>query len=278
LIKPHGIDARFLYEQLQAGSFRRQIGKLSGGSTFARVNLGDIRSLSILVPPLPEQTKIAEILSTWDAAIETTEKLLANAEKHKRALMQQLLTGKRRLKRFSESWDVKSLADVCRIRKGEQRNRTGLESSGAYPVINGGIEPSGYTDEWNREGDTITISEGGNSCGFVGYVSQRFWSGGHCYALEDLKVSRSFLYFWLKHQERSIMRLRVGSGLPNIQKSDLGEFGVSVPPPEEQAEIANALQAVQDLTALIAVRLKNLRTEKRALMQQLLTGKRRVKV
>jgi len=74
--------------------------------------------------------------------------------------------------------------------------------------------------------NTITISEGGNSCGFVNYCKQKFWCGGHCYALKitSHNLDKLFLYQLLKFLEKSIMNLRIGSGLPNIQKKDLKEF------------------------------------------------------
>ena len=70
---------------------------------------------------------------------------------------------------------------MAEIIKGQQINGSELSDSGKYYVMNGGIAPSGYYDSYNSEADTISISEGGNSCGYVQYNSSEFWSGGHCY-------------------------------------------------------------------------------------------------
>lgn len=274
-----GIDRHFLSYQLQSPSVRSAIYAASKGSTFTEISLADLRTLSITLPPLPEQRKIAEILSTWDRAIETTEALLAAAKAQKRALMQTLLTGKRRFPEFEgQPLKTAALGSLARITKGEQKSRATLDSSGEYPVINGGVSPSGYCDEWNAEAYTISISEGGNSCGYVKLMRERFWSGGHCYTLSGLKVERDFLFHALKFNEPAIMRLRVGSGLPNIQKKSLQAFSILVPVAEEQRAIARCLNTAREEEDLLQASLDKLRTEKSALMQQLLTGKRRVRV
>ncbi len=89
--------------------------------------------------------------------------------------------------------------------------------------MNGGILPSGYHSEYNSDAETISISEGGNSCGYIQYNYYKFWSGGHCYTLNKInkKIKSKYLYYYLKANENKIMALRVGSGLPNIQKSAL---------------------------------------------------------
>ena len=73
--------------------------------------------------------------------------------------------------------DVVTLADICDIVKGKQVNGEFLTDSGNYYVMNGGIEPSGYYDDYNTEANTISISEGGNSCGYVQFNTTPFWSG-----------------------------------------------------------------------------------------------------
>ena len=233
---------------------------------------------SILLPPLDQQRRIAEVLSNWDSAIEVVEAMIANTRTQKKALMQSLLTGRQRLPGFSEEWAIERLASLCAISKGEQLGRLAMIDYGTVPVINGGISASGYTDRANTPGGCITISEGGNSCGFVSLIDQSFWCGGHCYALKDPRVDRSFLYASLKHREAEIMTLRVGSGLPNIQKKALSGFELLVPPREEQEAIGKCADVQSAAIQGLENQLAALRQEKAALMQQLLTGKRRVKV
>ena len=285
-IKEGSCVMKWLAYWLSADKTRYRLSELGSGTSGSMKNISKkaVLNLTILIPPLAEQEKIAEILSTWDQAIDSTEKLIANAELQKKALMQQLLTGKKRLldensERFSGKWEKVKLGDVATISKGVQRNRDTLTSTGDYPVINGGIEASGYTHEYNTEANTITISEGGNSCGYVSYQKGRFWCGGHCYFLTNISLNDLFLYQSLKLNELKIMNLRVGSGLPNIQKKAIDNFSFEYPIEiQEQQKIAEVLSTADREIELLTEKLEYLKAEKKALMQQLLTGKRRVKV
>jgi len=276
---PQKMVQSFLFQMMISPLLKEQYVAASAGGTVHHIRVPDCSKFIVKVPPLPEQQKIAEILSTWDKAIETTEALLANARTQKRALMQSLLTGTRRFREFEgQPWREVRLGDVAEIRKGEQKSKNTLGAGGKFPVINGGVSPSGYSDEWNTVAGTITISEGGNSCGFANLIDVPFWSGGHCYTLEKLRIDRDYLFHWLKFQEAEIMRLRVGSGLPNIQKKAIASFPVAVPSGAEQVKIAAAISCTLVQESAIEAELDYLRTEKKSLMQQLLTGKRRVSV
>jgi type I restriction enzyme S subunit len=112
--------------------------------------------------------------------------------------------------------------------------------------MNGGITPSGFYHSCNTEANIISISEGGNSCGYVQYNDIPFWSGGHCYTLENIEngIDDRYLFHYLKANEQSIMALRIGSGLPNIQKKDLSHFCIPMPSLLNQKEISNILDKV----------------------------------
>lgn len=271
---------KFLSYFLQKDAVKRWLEQNAVGQTMPNMNTAILFELPLVsASSKAEEEKIARILSTWDQAIEVTEKLLSNSQQQKKALMQQLLTGKKRLPGFSGEWGIETLKHLVTISKGEQLNRNTLSDAGLYPVINGGISPSGYTEEFNRHENTVTISEGGNSCGFVSIQKSKFWCGGHCYSLEKTKLHFTFLYQLLKLNELRIMRLRVGSGLPNIQKKDIEGLKVTLPvDKKEQQKIASVLSAADKEIETLEQKLDCLRQEKKALMQQLLTGKRRVKV
>lgn len=116
------------------------------------------------------------------------------------------------------------LKKIACFSKGQQINGEQLLSNGKYDYLNGGIYPSGKWSDYNVEGDTIAISEGGNSCGYVNYMESNFWCGGHCYYLYDVKCSSKYLYYALKSQQDRIMKLRSGACMPNIKKKDLADF------------------------------------------------------
>lgn len=131
------------------------------------------------------------------------------------------------------------LENVADIIKGKQLNGEFLMESGSYYVMNGGIEPSGYYHTFNVSSNTISISEGGNSCGYIQWNDTPFWSGGHCYTLniKDISIEDKYLYHFLKWREADIMKLRIGTGLPNIQKKDLAKVTIEIPTSSLQTKI-----------------------------------------
>ena len=174
-----------------------------------------------------------------------------------------------------EGWEIKTLGSLALIKKGEQLNRLAMDDAGEYPALNGGINPSGYTDKWNTEADTITISEGGNSCGYINFNKERFWCGGHCYALLNLKenVNNDFLYQALKSKQSHLMKLRVGSGLPNIQKRSIEGFVLLFPKSKkEQQKIAGVLGVVDEDILKTQEVIDATEKLKRGLMQKLFTN------
>jgi len=173
-----------------------------------------------------------------------------------------------------EGWTLHKLGAICKIKKGVQFNKVELSDSGMYPCINGGIDPSGYSDLWNTDKKTITISEGGNSCGFVNFLNTKFWSGGHCYSLLELssKIENDFLHQALKGRQNLIMDLRVGSGLPNIQQKAIKEFEFLSPDNKpEQTQIATILSKVDEAITKTEQLIAKYTRIKTGLMQDLLT-------
>ena len=265
------INMKFLFYFLK--SISNQIRGV-GGSVFDSINQKKIKQIKIPLPPLSEQKRIAEIISTWDQAIEKLDKLISAKEKQFKWLLKKLITDQKN----NPKWKKVRLEQIAYIKKGQQLNRITLSKVGDYPVQNGGVEPSGYTDKWNTKENTITISEGGNSCGFVKFNDRKFWSGGHCYFLTNVsnKLDKKFLFHYLKNYEQKIMRLRVGSGLPNIQRKDIKNFLIIYPDLKIQKQVSNVLDHKEiEIKTLKQLTIKY-QEQKKGLMQQLLTGKIRV--
>ena len=164
-----------------------------------------------------------------------------------------------------------ALKSIANIVKGKQLNGTELSENGNYYVMNGGIVPSGYYHECNTPANTISISEGGNSCGYVQFNCKPFWSGGHCYTLhiEHNEVDLQFLYHFLKYREKDIMALRIGSGLPNIQKKDLGNFSILLPIMSEQNKVVYLFESLQQKLAIETKLQDQLHVQKQYLLQQM---------
>ena len=260
-------DPYFIAMQLQADATQRRIAKLTVGSTRQEFSIHAVRDFPIAIPKnLSVQHEIVEIISAWERSVEKTETLIDAKERQFRWLQNELM------RKGSQGWALKSLKDISSIRKGQQVNRDTLCDAGNYPVWNGGISPSGYTDKFNAKARTITISEGGNSCGFVNFCKVDFWLGGHCYAIENLdsSINPDFLFFFLKSMERNIMQLRVGSGLPNIQRKDIEKLQIYLPTLEKQKSITTIMIKAKKEISLLKELVVQYREQKRGLMQRLL--------
>ena len=148
------------------------------------------------------------------------------------------------------------LKNIASYSKGVQINGDKLIDDGIYDYLNGGIVPSGKWNDFNTPGKTITISEGGNSCGYVNYMQKPFWCGAHCYYLFDTKINSEYLYYALKSQQDRLMGIRSGACMPNIKKTDLGMFEIKYDTDENKQEIV--VKALRNVEFIINSRLKEL--------------------
>jgi type I restriction enzyme S subunit len=141
-----------------------------------------------------------------------------------------------------------NIGEICRLEKGKQIDTTLLDDTKPYRYINGGIKESGFYHSYNTDGETILVSEGGASCGYVNYVDEKFWCGCHCYKLTDCLVLPKYLYYALKHNQNAIMGIRTGAAMPNIQKSKFSELKLSLDPcSEKQKSVVSSLDTIQSL-------------------------------
>lgn len=258
-------DPVYLNELLKTTGVRKQIIKYAAGSQHINVSQDSLARVRVCLASKVEQQRIAEVLSKWGQAIELQEKLIEKLELQKKALMQNVFTVK-------PYWNKAKLGELCQINKGTQLNNELLLTEGLFKMINGGTIESGYTNESNHKGNTITISEGGNSCGFVNYIEEPFWCGGHCYTLDNVRIDKRYLFFFLKHKECNIQRLRVGSGLPNIQKDALLKFEIYYPDKSKMKLYASLFSRFQKKLLWEHTKLNALKQQQYAMRQLLLTG------
>lgn len=250
-------------------------------SSVPTLNRNNVHGVKCVFPPLPEQKKIAQILSTWDKAITTTEQLLANSQQQKKALMQQLLTGKKRLLdkngvRFSGEWKHSHLSDLGKITKGKALSSKDL-IAGDYPVIAGG-KSSPYNHRDFTHENVITVSASGAYAGYVAYHPYKLWASDCSVVIAKVNSDISFIYQLMSHMQTKIYSLQSGGAQPHVYPKDLEVLRVGIPSIDEQQKIAAVLSCADQEISALQKKLDALKQEKKALMQQLLTGKRRVLV
>ena len=274
-------DNRFLLYSLLSSYCQKQIEDFSNGGTVAHMRVPDCGEIIISTPPLLEQRKIALILSTWDRAISKTERLIDNSKLLKKALMQQLLTGahtqRKRLledsgKPFEGEWEEVELGSILSIGSGKDYKHLSI---GNIPVYGSGGHMLNVSD-YLYDGESVCI-------GRKGTIDKPMFLAGKFWTVDTLYYTHSFInslpqfifqYFltlkWRTYSE--------ASGVPSLSKSIIEKLKITLPPLPEQQKIATVLVNADKEIDLLEKQLADLKKEKKALMQQLLTGKRRVKL
>ncbi|RZR40297.1 restriction endonuclease subunit S [Vibrio vulnificus] len=298
------VESNFLYEYCHSFQAKRHFMRFAKTGTMTTIDQSGIGELIVPIPPLPEQRKIAQILSTWDKAITTTEKLIDASKQQKKSLMQQLLTGKKRLvnpetgKAFEGEWEEvklsKVFARVTEKNKGQSTNvvtisaQHGLirqeeffkksiasETLDNYFILRKGQfaynksysngYPMGAIKRLNRYDDAVVTSL---------YICFEIKNSAH--------TSSCFMeqYFESGLLNRGLTKVAAeggrAHGLLNVKPTDFMGLALVVPEIKEQQRIASVLTATDKEIELLEAKLAHLKQEKKALMQQLLTGKRRV--
>ncbi|MBX3629265.1 MAG: restriction endonuclease subunit S [Nitrosomonas sp.] len=303
------IDYILYLFKAKRGKHLLELASPGGAGRNKTLGQSEFSKLQLIVPPVLEQKKIAQILSTWDKAITTTEKLLANSQQQKKALMQQLLTGKKRLLgddgvRFSEEWRTAVLGEI-----GE------IKSAGVDKKIVEGEKPVrllNFTDVFKRSfiysnelnhwvtapdskvfgcnvlrGDVFFTpsSETRDEIGMSAVAAEDIPDCCYSYHVvrfrinEDWDLNFRAFAFTTGAFRKQIALFADGSGQRYVVSQDgFRSILVSYPEFEEQRAIGRVLRLAEEEVTALQNKLDTLKQEKKSLMQQLLTGKCRVKI
>lgn len=264
----------------------------------------------LTLPPLAEQEKIAEILSTWDKAIEKQTQLIQKLELRKKGLMQQLLTGKKRLPGFTDEWKKVKLGEVttflsCNTFSREQMNNVCgnwknvhygdilvkyssivdiSRDKDSIPYVNDTIEYS--PKDYVASGDIVMADTAedemvGRACEFTNVGEEKIISGLHTILIRPIILfAPIFLGYYLNSREyhKQILSIMQGIKVYSITKEALKNTTIKYPDIQEQTAIANILSSCDEEIRLAQGKLATIKEQKKGLMQVLLTGKKRVKI
>ena len=284
---------------LTGPKIQNEILKRAGSSTIPDLNHGDFLSIKISIPPLDEQEKIAEILSTWDEAINLTINLIESKKQFKKALMQNLLTVKIRFPEFQDEWREDKLAKNVKIQCGYSFESKDFKKQGIPIIRISNISNTSiymnmtdlvYFDEIQNEKkflikkNDLLIAMSGATAGKVSiynleqkaYLNQRV---GLFRVTSPLLVNYGFLtqFVFSNFFSKQLILLLSTSAQPNISLKDIENLKIKLPNLKEQQKIAEVLTACDDEINLLNLKLENLKKQKQGLMQKLLSGKVRVK-
>jgi len=299
------VDTDFVYYFLSTSKAQRFFKSELTGTTIRNLSLKSIKSVKVLLPPLPEQKKIAQILSTWDNAIETVEKLIENSQQKKKALMQQLLTGKKRFPGFDGEWKEIRLGDVGEVSSAGVDKKI-VESEepvrllNYLDILNRDFIKSDQLNHWvtapDRKVQNCNIHEGDvfftpssetrDDIAHSAVATETIPKGVYSYHIVRFRLRENWdlLFRTYAFKTPSFYKqaysLCEGSGQRYvISQRYFRNMRVRIPTDiDEQRKIATALSTAHREIETWQQELEHLKQEKKALMQQLLTGKRRVKV
>lgn len=291
------VYSKFLYYNLD--SRYDELRKMStGDGGRGGLNLKIINNIYIGLPPLLEQKKVVNILSSWDKAIDLKVKLIEQKKEQKKGLMQKLLTGKVRLPGFKDKWENKQIKDIAGIYlgltytpkyvsegvpflsvkdlDGDKLNFDNVKyiSKEEYEDSTSNAKPKKGDILFGRVGtlgNPVILNEDIEFCIFVSLGFLR---------MKNHNVSNYFVKFWMQSDlfTRQVEAKVAGSSQKNLNTGWLKEFEIKLPHINEQAAIVNILLEIDKEINLLERELSLLKQQKKGLMQLLLTGKVRVRV
>jgi len=289
------IDINYLYESLKRIKYQ--------STEHKRYWISEYQYLKIPIPPVPEQQKIAEILSTVDAKIEIIDQQISETQDLKKGLMQQLLTkgiGHTEFKdsalgKIPKSWEVNKIGETCHSFAGGTPKRSVKEyyKNGTIPWVKSGEVDNDNITSTKESVTELAINETstrliksksilvalyGATAGKVGVLKMDACSNQAVLAINSNVdfISNKFLYHFLKSITKTLLVLCQGSGQPNLSKKIIDNVNIPIPQKGEQQQIATILTTTDDKLEVLSEKKTTYQELKQGLMQQLLTGKVRV--
>ena len=283
LVDKNKFSTKYVLEYINYDLFRRIAIDRSTGSTRSRIGLSDLKTIPLALPPLKEQEKIAEILTTWDNAIIKQQELIKSKEEQKKGLMQKLLSGEVRFDGFSDEWKEVKINQIFEITRGYVLSVTEMRQEKTeeykYPVYSSQTknnELTGYYKEYLFE-NCITWTTDGANAGDVNLRKGSFYCTNVCGVL---KSDKGYANQCIAEILNSVTKNYVSYvGNPKLMNNVMGGIKIKIPKSIfEQQKISEVLSLADEEINNLKNELKEQKQQKKALMQKLLTGEVRVRV
>lgn len=289
------IDSNYLMYFFMSNYFKNYLQGYGTGTTVTGISQKNLEFLKIIAPPLEEQQKIAEILSSVDATIEKTEQVIAKTEEVKKGLMQQLLTKGIGHTEFKQTeigeipveWEIKNLVEVAVLTMGQSPSSEDCNEDGQGLVFFQGCSefgdkypiPKKYcTNPRKRASKGDILISVRAPVGDLNIAHIECAIGRGLAAIDPINIDRDYLFYYFKLYKDQWQRIQQGSTFSAINKNDLESLLVPCPPKDEQMLIVSKLLTLDKKLEIETEQLDSLQILKKGLMQQLLTGQVRVKV
>jgi type I restriction enzyme S subunit len=285
-------DIEFLAYQLGIDSIQQYVAMNKRGATIKGITRDCLEQIRLNVPPLPEQKKIAHILSTVQRAIEAQERIIQTTTELKKALMHKLFTEglprrslgeggpprhepqkQTEIGTVPESWKVVAFDKFVTLQRGYDLRKQDFRE-GPIPVI-GATQVIGYHNTANVKAPGVTVVRSGSSAGKPLFIAEDFWAHNVLLYVKDFRGNvPKFVYY--KIMALDLTQYRQGVAVPTLNRNTFSAVELAVPSPEEQKEIADALDAVGNRTEVAERKKNQLQDLFRTLLHELMTAKTRV--
>lgn len=276
------ICSKFLFYAMQKDSFVDEVINNCTGTSYPAINPKKLGQIKVFVPlDVAEQRAIAETISDFDTHINNLSALIEKKKMIRAGALADLVTGKTRLAESSVEWKKSTLGDITNVLRGKRLVRSQLSASNIgklFPVYQNSLLPLGFHDEFNCPPQSAFVIAAGNA-GDVGYSKTAFWAADDCYYFEhEDEIDQKFLYYCFLNRQSEIYTQTRRTSIPRLSKDILEKLEMIVPPLDEQKAIANIITSMD-------IDIQNLETEqdkmqeiREGVMDDLLTGRVRLKI
>ena len=283
-----GVNDYYLLSYITQPEFYTHYGMLAdGGRKARRVDPEEMLSFPLIFPPLPEQQKIAKILSTQDKVIELKEKLLEQKQIQKKWLMQKLLSNDGAIftlggVRIDKSgWKKEKLGNITEISTGNKDTQDKIDD-GEYPFYVRSPIPE-RINSYSYDGEAILTAGDGVGVGkVIHYVNGKFDFHQRVYKISDfdkeLALGKYVYYYFVEYFYDRVKRMSAKNSVDSVRFDMISGMSIFLPPLQEQQTIAEVLSTADKEIDLLKSDIEQEKQKKKALMQLLLTGIVRVKV
>ena len=258
----------------QAHTVRRELIRRGQGAVRANIGQKDLSKIPLVIPPVNEQKAIASLLEKWDTAIEKTETLIEAKEKRFKWLLKTLTQP-------TKEWQKSTMSDSFDLGRGRVISKKYIEKNkGIYPVFSSQTSNNGEFGKINTfdfEGNYITWTTDGANAGEVFFRKGKFNCTNVCGTAkpkDEKEICARFIAYYLKGKTKKYVSY---VGNPKLMNGVFGTIPIRYPASVQQKAIAHVLSTAQQEIALFEKLIETYRTQKRGLMQKLLTGEWRVK-
>jgi type I restriction enzyme S subunit len=284
-------DKRFRQYIFRNPEIRNSLQKVANGVSVYGISKTEVSKIKIPLPSLSEQNRIVSVLETWDKSIEKLAQKIEAKKQVKKALMQDLLTGKKRLVGFNEKWKSVKLGDIATFKKGKGLPKSKIDSSGRYEAIHYGELFTKYNEyietvisrTYSDKG--MVLSERNDILMPTSDVTPRGLStasyvekdgvvlGGDILIIRSLgNLNGLFFCYIVSLNKKDVIKLVSGSTVFHLYGSDMAKFELKLPPLKEQESIVKILVTADKEISKLEKKLSILKEQKQYLLNNLITG------